>query len=283
MILKNLKIGITEIEILRKIWKNQKHMMNLPEDRGLALKMVIEEIFNPSRKRSSLLELTNRMPILNDFPKEDVKNLERQGYIISIPMALGNRLTITPEGIITIEGYGKDVQHGENFEKIAYDSYRKHCFHKIERLRKKEDLKPKHIGILLFFLLNGSIGKKKSYQVRSYEDSLCLEKIVRSYMTDEHITIEDNYALKYFLVEAKRILGDIAFNRKPHYYLKEETLDYVLDSIRNQVKGDAAFKERWARLKREYKENITFLRMRKNSNYATSWEMELNRKLLEGS
>ena len=280
--MKNPRIGVTEIETLRKIWKNQKYMMNLPEDRGLALKMVLEEIFNPRRKRSSLLELTNRLPILNDFSKEDVKTLERQGYIISIHTALGNRLTITPEGIIAIEEYDTDAQLGENFRKIAYDSYRKHCFHKIERLRKKEDLKPKHIGILLFFLLNGSIGKKKSYKVRSYEDSLCLEKIVRSYISEEYTEIEDNYALKYFLVEAKRILGDVAFNKKPYYYLKEKTLDYVLESIQNQANQDRAFKKRWNRLKRAYRENITFLRMRENSYYTTSWEMELDSKFLKG-
>ena len=279
--MENREIRKMEVKTLHRIWNDQQRMMGLPRNRVIALRMVIEKIFNPSKKRSSLLQMTNSMPVVVDFPEEDVKNLERFGYVISIPTALGNRLTITPEGIIAIDVFEKDVCTVEALKGIAYDSYRKHCLHKINRLRRKEELLPKHAAVILFFLLNGSIGEGKAYQVRSYEDSLYLERIVRSYVTEEYAEVEENYALKYFLVEAKRILGNVAVNRKPYYYLREETLDYVLDSIHRHIKKDGVFRARWIRLKGKYKENITFLRMRRNSHYTTSWEMELDRRFLE--
>lgn len=257
--------------------------MGLPESRARALEIIIDELFNPTKKRSSLLNLIKKAPFAEEFSKHDVERLETLGLVITLPDAFGKRVTITPEGIILLERLKKDNISYEELEKIAYNRYRNFCFHKIERLRKEEELKSKHIAVLLFFLLNGSIGEHNSYKVHSYEDYSNLERIVRSYLSDESVEIEDNYALKYYLVEAKRILGDIAFNKKPNYYLKEETLDYVIESVRKEVEKDRSFKQKWERFKNCYKDNITFLRTRGNSYYSTTWEMELDKKFLKES
>ena len=255
--------------------------MELPNQQIRALEIIIDRVFNPSKKRSSLLRLTRKMPYIKDFPKNDIDELEKQGHVVTLPTAFGDRVTITPEGIIFLESYKKYGSQLEKLKKVAYQSYKEHCFHKIKRLRKKEKLKTKHISILLFFLLNSSIGENKPYKISSYEDKSHLERIVRSYIYDKQFEVEDNYALSYYLVEAKRILGDIAFNKKPIYYLRKETLDYVLDSISMAVKNDSSFPERWRRLKKAYRESITFLRTRGNSYYTTSWEMELDKKFVK--
>jgi len=257
--------------------------MGLSESVVEALEGMINELFNPTKKRSSLHGLIKKMPLAEKFSEQDVERLEILGYVITLPNVFGKRVTITPEGIMIIELYREGRVSYEKLKDISYDRYRRFCFHKIERLRKKEELKPKHIAVLLFFLLNGSIGESKSYKVHSYEDLSYLERIVRSYLSDKHVDVEDNYALKYFLVEAKRILGDIAFNKKPDYYLKEDTLDYVIESIRSEVKKDTSFKKKWEHIKNSYKENITFLRTRGNSYYSTTWEMELDTKFLTES
>jgi len=255
--------------------------MGLSESKVKALEVIIDELFNPTKKRSSLLRLMKKMPFVKSFPEQVVERLESLGYVITLPDTFGKRVTITPEGIMILEQYRKDQISYEKLKDVIYNRYRKFCFHKIERLRKKEKLKSKHIAVLLFFLLNGSIGESKSYKARSYEDLSYLERIVRSYLSDKHVDAEDNYALKYFLVEAKRILGDVAFNKKPDYYLREETLDHVIESIRNDVKKDASFQKKWERFKNCYKENVTFLRTRGNSYYSTTWEMELDTRFLK--
>lgn len=264
-----------ESKTLRRIWERQILSMSIPDSRIHALEVLIGKVFNPAKKRSTLLKIAREMPYAKDFSENDIEILESYGYVVTVPTTLGKRVTVTPEGLISLEQHEKGISDF-NLKEMVYQSYRKYCFHKIERLKKKEELKPKHIGVLLFFLLNGSIGQNKSYKVRSYEDLSYLEGIVRSYISDSY-EVRDNYALKYYLVEAKRILGDIAVNKKPNYYLREETLGYVLESIGKEVKRDKSFHKRWERLKNAYRENGTLLRMRGNSYYTTSWEMELDR------
>lgn len=268
-----------EAETLRQIWKSQKLSMDLPGSPIQALQVLITKVFNPTKKRSSLLSITQKMPYANDFTRNDVERLESYGYIVTIPTASEKKVTITPEGIIGLEQYQNELSDFRILQEVAYKKYREFSFHKIERLRKEEKLKPKHIAVLLFFLLNGSIGLSKAYQVRSPDDSSYLEKIVGSFISDDY-EVSNDYTLKYYLVEAKRILGDVAFNKKPNYYLKEKTLDYVLNSIQKEVKGNRSFYLMWKRLKGAYRENVTFLRTRGNSYYTTKWEMELDRLFL---
>lgn len=264
-----------EVETLRQIWKSQKLSMNLLGSPAQALEVLIKKVFNPTKKRSSLLSITQKMPYAHDFAKNDVERLEYYGYIVTIPTASEKRVTITPEGLIGLERYQNKVSDYRILREVAYKNYREFCFHKIKRLRKEEKLKPKHIAVLLFFLLNGSIGPEKAYKVRSPDDSLYLEKIVGSFVSDNY-EVRNDYALKYYLVEAKRILGDVAFNKKPCYYLKQKTIDYVLESIRKEVKVNPNFYIMWKRLKGAYRDNVTFLRTRENSHYTTRWEMELD-------
>jgi len=265
------------------VWVTQKSSFHFSESYEESIKQLVEEIFKPLKTRSSLLKAQRKMPNAAEFSEESLKELEVTGYVFRIPSIYEDKITITPEGLAFLASRETGLAL-DNFNKVIFDLYRKHCYHQIRRLVKKETLKPKHIAILLFFLLNGSIGYDKAYVLGvNKEDRDCIERVVVAYLESRTniLTVHENYSLDYYLVEAKRILGDVIYNDKPRYFLKREELSLILKAVQQATNHDSQFPTRWASLREEYRKNLTYLRSRNNSHYSASWALELDNLLLK--
>lgn len=223
------------------------------------------------------------MPSVFLFSEKDVEYLESNGYVVTLPDGHSEKVTITPEGLVFLISLENRIDKAQQIKRFVCSMYKQHCFHQIERLKKKETLKPKHVGVLLFFLLNKSIGRENTYRIDNYEDKVCIDRVVQSYRNGPTSEIGETYSLRYYLVEAKRILGDIIYNDYPNYYIKRDSTDYVIESIAKAAQKDSKFSLRWKWLKEAYQANITYIRTRHNSFYSASWELELERRIFAES
>ena len=267
-----------DFEILQIIIELIKKNLSYPDEPKSFILNLLEYFFNPTKKRSSLLKYMNKLPNLNLLNQFNIESLASNELILILPIGINKKILITPEGYMK---YIKFIINEDEYNiliKIINDTYKKYSYHKLYRFKKEEMLKDKHIAILLFFLLNRSIDENNAYIINEIYDEDIIEKIVNAYLM-KNTQIIEYYALTYYLVETKRILGDIAFNKKPKYYLKSKHIDYIILSIKKQTKYDTLFNKKWFNLKNEYKKNLTILRSKNNSHYSLSWEISLDEKL----
>jgi hypothetical protein len=269
----------TNLQILKRLWNLERKNFGFSEDYEEAIGQIIDEVFNPLKTRGSLLRIQREMPSSKDFPAESIKDLESLEYVVTLPSIHEERITITPEGLAYLANSEMNISLG-TLQNLISSLYRKHCFHQIRRLGKKETLKPKHVGVILFFLLNGSIGEEKAYIVENSGDKECVDRVVRAFLGGSEARVDQSYALEYYLVEAKRILGDVIHNVRPKYFLKWQDLDYIVESVAKTSIKDLDFSTHWNSLVHEYHRNLTYLRSRKNSYHTASWEMELANRFL---
>jgi hypothetical protein len=272
-------MGSAYVQSLSTLLEKERRAFAFDVNREKVLNQLIERIFNPLRTRGTLLKELRIMPLATDFVKEHLIKLDKLGYVAVLPDGAIERVTITPEGLVALAYIQGNFKESHLLENQMNKRYSEFCHHQINRLKKKELLKPKHIAVLLFLLLNGSIGKNNAYKVSSNEDVFCIERIVQCFLTGSISNIEDAYSLRYYLVEAKRILGNVVYNRSPSYFIQENGEGLILQSIQRSIKKDPDFIEKWERLKASYQSNITYLRAKQNSFYSATREYELDRQL----
>jgi len=271
----NYELLPKEKNTLCVIYEDQKNILKLDEDYEKAILQLLELIFNPTKKRSTLLDTLGKLKNVENYPYTDI--LKEHNYIVVIPTGVNNKISITPEGIIYISNLTNDEKN--LLQQKVYDEYRNHTMHKLNLFYRKEALRRQHVAILLFLLLNNSISEDRAFIVQDISDKQYVEKIINPFLGKNENDIKSLYAFNYYLVEVKRILGNVVENKKNTYYLYEKSIPYIINSIKDVLNNEDISVQDWIDFKRNYKNNIAYLRINKNSHYKKSWENYLDRTI----
>jgi len=258
--------------------------MGFHGDGLMATELIVKSIFNPAKKRSSRFAAFAKLPIIPLAENDSLVNLARKsGLILVLSVAKTTRFTVTPEAILALDVVGKDGDSGKlGFtEALVHlnEIYRELIFAKVVTGEKLKTLALKHIAIVLFLLMNGSVGEQKPCVADSQEKKFVIEEIVLSFIEGPEAQVKDIYAFSYYLVEAKEVLGDVIYNSASRYYVKSDSIDYVLDMMKRALAQVPNAKRRWEWMKASYDLNGSFLRAKGISFSRTSDLLRIERRL----
>jgi len=143
----------------------------------------------------------------------------------------------------------------------------------------------KHLGvnqmsITLFLLINGSVGTDRAFKIESIEVQKAVEKTVRSFVSDADNEVKKVYPFNWYLTTAKRVLGDVFYNKYPLYYIYEEKVDIVREEVVESAKRIQDFRYRWTRFLKEYEQQRPIFRSYGISHFSKSKTLEFEQRLL---
>ena len=91
-------LTIKDFEILKIIIELMKKNLSYPDEPKLFILYLLEHFFNPTKKRSSLLKLMNKLPNLDLLNQFNIELLTTKELILILPIGVNKKLLITPEG-----------------------------------------------------------------------------------------------------------------------------------------------------------------------------------------
>jgi hypothetical protein len=297
--LSHLKDSPKAIDLLISIWLKEEVALGLSGGINDKIAKIFDLVFSPYRRKSSLLREIRRLPPVRFF--EDVNrdgrtlldSLENKGLLLLFSEE-EECVTLTPEGVaIALLA----IKHGRDFLEcdrtcldevtqlnlLLYDHYRKHSMRQIQAftlsMRGQRLLGVTQLSITLFLLVNGSIGKARAFSIESSEAQNAAEEIIRSFVQDPRKPRKRVYPFNWYLTTAKKLMGDVFYNRYPLYYIYEDKVETVKGYVKTSVKRIGDFDERWHRLLNEYEKCRSVLRFHGVSYFSRSEVMELEQRL----
>jgi len=287
-------------EFLQMAWKEERRTLDLPHDIEESLPKIFDLFFNPFKKKSSLRDAVHRLPTVRNLilhlDKDLLSFLTKNKLLLTIIEGEEEYITLTPEGVAIaylFSKYGVDStlsydlmrsEDQERIELVLYENYRKYSLRNLQRIAhfSKEE---KHLGvnqmsITLFLLINGSIGTERAFKIESIEVQEAVEKIVRAFVADAGDKAKKVYPFNWYLTTAKRLLGDVFYNKYPLYYIYEEKVDRVREEVVKSARKIQGFRYRWTRFLKEYEMQRPIFRSYGISHFSKSKTLELEQKVL---
>ena len=287
-------------EFLRTAWKEERKTLDLPYNIDESLHRILDLYFNPFRRKSSLRTAIHRLPTVQNlilrFDKDLVSFLSENKLLFTIAEREQEYITLTPEGVaiaFLIDKYGVDSalsydlmksEDQERIESILYENYRNHSLRNLQKMahysKEEKHLGVNQLSITLFLLVNGSTGIDRAFKIESAEVQEAVEEIILAFVSDVEKKAKKVYPFNWYLTTAKRVLGNVFFNKYPLYYIYEEKVDKVREEVVESAKRIQDFPDRWNRFLREYEKQRPIFRSYGISHFSKSKTLELEHKVL---
>ena len=240
------------------------------------------DFYDPKKNPATRLKAIEKLPsydIINEkinISKDQFQNMLELKIIYEIKRTSNNHLLLTPEGfifylaLINSKNYDDIYRLNtfviQNYEKMLFEKYREYVFEKFENLQIEEDieinLSNKEIAILLFFLINGSIGEENMFKRNSMEVEIAINCIVQAFNKNIEMNEETRYneeivpirILQRDLSTLQKKIRYAIYSEKSIYYLKVQEKDYVISSLRKVIENKERNEMigRWNNLIKEY-------------------------------
>ncbi|KKM21802.1 hypothetical protein LCGC14_1631770 [marine sediment metagenome] len=272
-------------EFLCLIWNKFKKIILIKEvdyeNYSEQLNTLID-FYDPKKNPATRLKAIEKLPsydIINEkinISKDQFQNMLELKIIYEIKRTSNNHLLLTPEGfifylaLINSKNYDDIYRLNtfviQNYEKMLFEKYREYVFEKFENLQIEEDieinLSNKEIAILLFFLINGSIGEENMFKRNSMEVEIAINCIVQAFNKNIEMNEETRYneeivpirILQRDLSTLQKKIRYAIYSEKSIYYLKVQEKDYVISSLRKVLENKERNEMigRWNNLIKEY-------------------------------
>lgn len=272
-------------EFLCSIWNKFKKIMSIEEvddnDYSEQLNKLID-FYDPKKNPATRLKFIEKLPsydIINEkinINKDQYQNMLELKIIYEIKRTSSSHLLLTPEGLIFYlalinsknydDVYRLNTFVVQNYEKMLFEKYREFVFEKFENLQIEEDidvnLSNKEIAILLFFLVNGSIGEEKMFKRSSMEIEIAINCIVQAFNKNIELNEETRYneeivpirILQRDLSTLQKKIRYAIYSEKSIYYLKVQEIEYLISTLRRVLENKERneMRGRWKNLIKEY-------------------------------
>ncbi len=278
--------------ILAGIWSSECERLHVSSDYKAGLVQLINTLFDPKKKLSAIAITIDSLPdttaIIQDLNSlsPTLEELEDQGFLRIIHTRTAKKVTITPEGL-TLLDLLETAHYSENHYYLDPDIlaqrlsqllglYSQKISHHLVRLEKSQyaRINMAEVGLLLFFLVNGSIGEENACKNVDSETAQTIETIVRSFPGDSVAKRNELHWRGWYLTEANRKLGGVIVNQEPLYYLKPNAVSLVEDEVCSRVTKDAnsysSFLNGWQRLIKAYQKGRSLLEKQAIGHYSQS-------------
>ena len=269
-------------EFLCSIWNKFQKVISIEEvkdDNYSEQLNKLIDFYDPKKNPATRLKFVEKLPsydIINEginISKDQYQNMLELNIIYEIKRTSSSHLLLTPEGLIFYLAlinydnvYRLNTFVVQNFEKILFEKYREFVFEKFENLQIEEDieinLSNKEIAILLFFLINGSIGEENLFKRSTMEVEIAINCIVQAFNNNIEMNEETRYneeivpirILQRDLSTLQKKIRYAIYSEKSIYYLKVKERDYVISTLRKVLENKERNEiiERWNNLIKEY-------------------------------
>lgn len=279
-------------KILGNIWHLECERLHLSRGYETGLVELTDALFDPKKKLSAVAITVERLPdassIFPDFQAlpPTLEELEEQGFLRLVRTRKGKKLTLTPEGLVLLDLLETAHYSGShcyiNADLLAQrlsellGLYNGKLSYHLFRLEKSllDRINMAEVGLLLFFLINGSVGEENACRNVDPETAQTVETIVRSFAGDSMGKRTELHWRGWYLTEANRKLGGVIVNQEPIYYLKPSAVSLVEDEICARVTEDAKsysfFLNGWQRLIGAYQKGRSLLEKQSIGHYSQS-------------
>ncbi len=278
--------------ILASVWTLESKRLHLSSDYKAGLVQLINTLFDPKKKLSAIAITVDGLPdsaaVVQDLNSlsPTLEELEDQGFLRIIHTRSEKKVTITPEGLVLLDlletphysgSYcylDPDILAQRLSELLGL--YSQKISHHLIRLEKSHHarINMAEVGLLLFFLVNGSIGEENACNNVDSETAQTIETIVRSFLGDRVAKRNELHWRGWYLTEANRKLGGVIVNQEPIYYLKPNAVSLVEDEVSARVTEDANsysfFLNGWQRLIEAYQKGRSLLEKQAIGHYSQS-------------
>lgn len=279
-------------EILEGLWHSECESLHISSEYTEGLRQLIDVLFDPKKKLSRITVLVDILPNLSkliqdsDFIHSTLDELASHGFIRVISTRTTKKVTLTPEGLIFLELLNT-AHYGGSYCYIDPDLlaqrlsellllYNNKISHPLDRLEKSyhERISMAEVGLLLFFLVNGSTGEENACINVDSETVQIVETIVRSFTGERLAKRNELHWRGWYLTEANRKLGGVIINQEPLYYIKLNSVSFVEDEICARVTEDmnsySFFQDGWKRLIKAYQSGRSILEKQAIGYYSQS-------------
>ena len=277
--------------ILGKIWDEECSNLNISSDFHRGLRLLVDRLFDPKKKLSSissqvelLPDISYLFPILSD--DVSLEELQEKGFIRLIKTRESQKVTITAEGLILLNLFEYSHISGGHYylnsellsERLTelINVYNSILAAQLGRLESsyRQKLNNAEIGLLLFFIVNGSVGADKVCRNINENIAQTIEQIVRAYAATGKSKINEYNWRGWYLTEANRKLGAVIVNKEPIYYMKPEALfkveEAIISRVTNSNESFSCFIKGWKRLIEEYQKGRPILEKFRIAHFSQS-------------
>lgn len=287
-------------KFLKDYWKLIERELGISEDINNIEKLTkLLEYYDPKRTPATRLKILEDLPNIQEIEekyddfKEDLEKMIELGILYLINRINSKFLIITPEGLVFLFALEESKEYTdlyrlntlivEKYQKILFEKYREFVFEKFENLQILEkEISPftnKDIGILLFFLVNGSIGKEQAFTRDIKGSEKALNCIVRTF--HKNIELDEEKRNDETIVPIRILQSDLSTlqmkigyainNEESTYYIKESEASFIMDRLKETLEEKKQKKEeliiRWNKFLKEYNHWRPLLRQNKICHY----------------
>lgn len=273
---------VTEYESICKIldilWSSLKQLLGCPDQHDReAFQIYLSALLDPKRTIITRLNVIDKLPKyqyiqskLNPDGKILTKLIETNA-IQSIKRPNGNFLFLTPEGFGLLhsfrQSFALDNRYSpngfvlRNFEKNLLTHYRHLIFDKIERLNAEPDLLSiREIGVVMFFFLNGSIGRERAFLLKLQDLNRAANCVAQAFDRKRQLTPEERINIRTRMFERDlSMIQEKVFNgiyNEDCYYIRPELAEKILEVVKKGLQEKSTNKQerkqQWDALKQEY-------------------------------
>lgn len=229
---------------------------------------------NPATRIKIIENLPSKTKLLEEdiINKEEVEELQENNIIYIIKRTDYDYLLLTPEGLIFYfalvnsknydDIYRLNTLLIQNYEKYLLNNLRNFIFKKFDLFQTKSEgvnLNFKDIGILLFFLVNGSIDKEKAFTREDLRSERAINCVVQAFYKNKELDEEKRNKIRIRVLQSDVSLldskiGYVIHNKKSTYFLRSKDIPLLLnilkENIRSQKKEEII--SRWDSFLKEY-------------------------------
>ncbi|MEJ2248664.1 MAG: hypothetical protein P8Y97_03270 [Candidatus Lokiarchaeota archaeon] len=280
-------------KFLKDYWKLIERELGISEDINNIEKLTkLLEYYDPKRTPATRLKILEDLPNIQEIEekyddfKEDLEKMIELGILYLINRINSKFLIITPEGLVFLFALEESKEYTdlyrlntlivEKYQKILFEKYREFVFEKFENLQILEkEISPftnKDIGILLFFLVNGSIGKEQAFTRDIKGSEKALNCIVRTF--HKNIELDEEKRNDETIVPIRILQSDLSTlqmkigyainNEESTYYIKESEASFIMDRLKETLEEK---KQKRNKFLKEYNHWRPLLRQNKICHY----------------
>ena len=267
--------------LLELIWEKFKQISEvngIPEENYNEQINNLLDFYNPKKNPATRIKIIENLPSKAKLLEEDIINeeeveeLHKNNIIYIIKRTDNDYLLLTPEGLIFYfalvnsknydDIYRLNTLLIQNYEKYLLNNLRNFIFKKFDLFHTKREgvnLNFKDIGILLFFLVNGSIDKQKAFTREDLRSERAINCVVQAFYKNKEFNEEKRSKIRIRVLQSDvslldSKLGYVIHNKKSTYFLRSKDLPLLLnilkENIRSQKKEEII--SRWNSFLKEY-------------------------------
>jgi len=269
------------INLLGFIWEEFKQILKIAKVENNNYKLYIRELLNfydPKKNPATRIKIIEKLPIKDKIFENKIINeaalieLLEFEVIYLIKRTNNEHLLLTPEGLIFYFALLKSKRYDDiyrlntlliqNYEKLLIQRFRDFIFEKLNLFQTKKEgtsLNYTDIGILLFFLVNGSIDKERAFTREDLRSERALNCVVQAFHRNKNFDEEDRTHCRIRVLQSdisllQSKIGYVIHNEKSLYFLKSEDLSYLLKVLKDNFKKKESEEiiSRWDAFLKEY-------------------------------